>query len=178
MTPCISCGASNWLDLPSLPQAMLSDGRAVQIPLARSACAECGLARHTAALTGESLERIFNQDYGLYAHAPGAGFERERQHVYANWLLDLLGDTPVTSLFEAGCGNGSLLQELRRQRPAWRLSGVEPAPDPVSATSAPVAISRRRAGRNPCFAGSPLPPPRSIRRRSALAHSRPAARPG
>ena len=48
----------------------------------------------------------------------------------------MLGDAPVTSLFEAGCGNGSLLQELRRQRPAWRLSGLEPAPGAVAEAQA------------------------------------------
>jgi hypothetical protein len=42
----------------------------------------------------------------------------------------------MSSVFEAGCGNGSLLQELRRQRPGWRLSGLEPAPGAVAEAQA------------------------------------------
>lgn len=68
--------------------------------------------------------RIFT-DYSLYSHETGGVFEARRQEAYAGWIARLV-DAPE-SVFEAGCGNGSLMLALRDKWPAAKLTGCEPA---------------------------------------------------
>jgi len=57
----------------------------------------------------------------------------------ADHLLELAGSLapPKAHVLEVGCGDGSLLAELRERRPGWSLAGVEIA-------ERPVALSRAR----------------------------------
>jgi SAM-dependent methyltransferase len=111
---------------------MRSDGVLLDAPLAKVACVHCGLVRHARLPAAEAVVRTFGDGYGLYAHAPGGAFERERQDAYARWLVAACGDGVPRTVFEVGCGNGSLLQELRRQWPDAQLHGIDPSPAAVA----------------------------------------------
>lgn len=106
---------------------MLSDGRIVPYPLRRHACAACGLAAHVDPPSTDTTRDTFASGYDLYAHPPGDRFERERQQRYAGWIGGLTGSISPASVFEIGCGNGSLLLELQSIWPAASFSGIEPA---------------------------------------------------
>lgn len=111
---------------------MRSDGALVDAPLAKVGCGACGLVRHATMPTREVVASQFGDDYALYAHAPGGAFERARQAAYARWILDQLGDWTPASVFEVGCGNGSLLLELAGTWPGACLSGVDPSPAAIT----------------------------------------------
>jgi SAM-dependent methyltransferase len=127
-TGCPACGASSWRALPVVSRrAMRSDGALVDAPLAKVSCGECGLARHAAPPSQAAVASQFGEDYALYAHAPGGAFERARQSAYAHWVVEQLGGFVPRRVFEAGCGNGSLLLELAGAWPGAHLAGLDPS---------------------------------------------------
>lgn len=99
---------------------MASDLRVIDRPLRKRACTVCGYT----GVSGDSPLLDFG-DYELYAHAPGRKEERARQAAFARWIAELV-PAPV-SVFDAGCGNGSLLVELHEHWPAAVRSGRDPA---------------------------------------------------
>jgi len=114
--------------LPELAgRSMLSDGRIVPYPLRRHACGACGLAAHVESPSDEAVRETFAEGYDLYAHPPGDRFENERQRRYADWIKSLAGPVAPSSVFEVGCGNGSLLMQLRSIWPSASFAGIEPA---------------------------------------------------
>lgn len=120
---CPVCGGGAWEPLPDPgPQSMASDLRVVAAPLSKAACAGCGLIARMSAVP----DSLFTSGYALYAHAPGEPRETARQDQYADWIVREAGATP-RSVFDVGCGNGSLLLALRRRWPAASLMGCEPS---------------------------------------------------
>jgi len=111
---------------------MLSDGRSLTAPLEKKHCEICGLLRHSSPPSQVEIEAIFRRDYALHTRLVNNAFETQRQSLYADWILDLLGTTTVESIFEIGAGTGSLMVELRRRVPQLRLKGVEPVVSAVS----------------------------------------------
>lgn len=111
---------------------MLSDGRNIGEPLEKEHCEHCGLIRHASPPSQEEVEAIFSRDYALHDRLIDNIFEDQRQRIYADWILSLLGDRRVNSIFEIGAGTGSLMAELRRRAPQLRLKGVEPVSSAVS----------------------------------------------
>jgi SAM-dependent methyltransferase len=106
---------------------MASDLRVVAAPLSKAACAACGLVARMTALP----EALFTSGYALYAHAPGEPRETARQEQYAEWIVREADLTP-RSVFDVGCGNGSLLLALGRRWPAAALMGCEPSVEAVA----------------------------------------------
>ncbi len=121
---------------------MLSDGRSITASLEKEECLNCGLIRHVSSPSQKEIEAIFSQDYALHARLTDSIFEDQRQRIYADWIRDLLGNRTVNSVFEIGAGTGSLMAELQRRAPAWRLKGVEPVPAAVSPRTADLDIER------------------------------------
>lgn len=127
--PCVLCGASRWVPLAEPgPQSMTSDWRVVREPLARHACASCGLVRRWPHVPGTEL---FTAGYALYAHAPGSAREQTRQSAYASWIAAHAGDAPRRVL-DVGCGNGSLLLALRDRWPSAGMAGCDPSAESVA----------------------------------------------
>jgi SAM-dependent methyltransferase len=122
---CICCGACVWIPIPDPgSQSIASDWRIVAEPLARRACAVCGLAvRLPSVAAGASL---FAEGYSLYAHAPGGTFERVRQEHYASWIAAAVSRAPQRIL-DVGCGNGSLLLALGDIWRGVELLGCDPS---------------------------------------------------
>lgn len=105
---------------------MASDLRVLKGPLEKRACTACGYI----GVDARSTVLDFG-DYELYAHAPGGHEERSRQTAFAAWIVRASAIVP-TSVFDAGCGNGSLLVELRAHWPAAALRGRDPAASAVA----------------------------------------------
>lgn len=125
--PCPICSNATTYSLVALaPPTMLSDGQASSSPLDWAMCDACGSAFRHNMPTPQQISAVFNEDYVLYDHAPEHTFERQRQAAYAEWLTPLIGPGH-SALFEAGCGNGSLLLEIGARRPTLSLQGLEPA---------------------------------------------------
>lgn len=125
--------STKWQVLPGWPnQSMLSDGRSIAVPLEKKHCEACGLIRHSSPPSQAAIEAIFSRDYALHARLVDNAFETQRQSLYADWILGLLGPSTIDSIFEIGAGTGSLMAELRRRAPHLRLKGVEPVVSAVS----------------------------------------------
>jgi len=125
---CGACGASHWRQLPVVgPCALLSDGQVGNGALAKMTCMRCGLASSVVVPDPGSLNELFTDNYQLYAHPIGDPFERSRQRSYALWINDLLGSFRPGTIFEVGCGNGSLLLALSELFPTTILAGIEPS---------------------------------------------------
>lgn len=127
---CAICGSRDALPLsnPRRDASIGSDLRIVGRPLEKVWCSACGAIAYGAQTPAVV---VFDQDYTLYAHEAGRMEEVRRQSGYARWLAGHI-DAP-SSVFEAGCGNGSLLLALKEFWPGARLSGIEPAPGAVRA---------------------------------------------
>lgn len=101
------------------------------VALDKIACGNCGL------ITREDGTPItFDAGYTLYEHEIGREHEISRQGHYARWITSLVPS--FRSLYEAGAGNGSLLESIRRLTKVETLRGCEPAPG--------AAAFARRAG--------------------------------
>ena len=124
------CGGSQWAPLPNPrdDRAMLSDLRVLAEPLDKWSCRTCAIARRDRRAGSDAF---FGSGYTLYDHAPGAPRETARQRVYADWIGAQCPDPPA-SIFDAGCGNGSLLLALGARWPAARLRGVDASPESVA----------------------------------------------
>jgi Methyltransferase domain len=131
---CVICSGTAFdrLPDPSPDRCIASDLRVMPEPLDKWQCRTCGAIRRR---TVRDVAKLFESDYGLYAHDPGRSPEASRQAGYASWLAEQI--SAPASCFEAGSGNGSLLLALHQH---WNaaMSGVEPAPD--------AAAAARRAG--------------------------------
>jgi SAM-dependent methyltransferase len=109
---------------------MLSDGRAVEAPRRLRMCMSCGLARRV----GEPLSdaEVYGEAYALNDTPPGAvATDVARHEQYAEWIRTEVERAP-TRIFDAGCGNGALLQCLGVVFPGALLQGMEPAPRAVA----------------------------------------------
>jgi hypothetical protein len=103
---------------------MASDGRLVGRGLLLS-CLRCGLVRHGPP-RAEELRRLFESDYGLYAHPPGLGQETLRQQLYARWICAALGggctgsvlSSEPEQLADAGTRGASSAGPVRRHQPS------------------------------------------------------------
>jgi SAM-dependent methyltransferase len=125
--------STKWQILPGWRhQSMLSDGRSIAAPLEKAHCEVCGLMRHSSPPSQAEIEAIFSRDYALHVRLIDNVFEEQRQRLYADWILDLLGTSTIDSIFEIGAGTGSLMAELRRRAPHLRLKGVEPVASAIS----------------------------------------------
>ena len=119
---------------------MLSDGRSVPVPLEKKHCGVCGLIQHSSPPSQAAIEAIFSIDYALHTRLVDNAFEKQRQTLYADWILDLLDTSTIDSIFEIGAGTGLLMAELRRRAPQLRLRGVEPVVSAVSEAAADLDI--------------------------------------
>lgn len=119
---------------------MLSDGRSIAAPLEKMHCEVCGLIRHSSPPSQAVIEAIFSRDYALHSRLVDNAFEAQRQSLYADWILDLLGPSTIDSIFEIGAGTGSLMAELRRHAPHLRLKGVEPVVPALSEAATDIDI--------------------------------------
>jgi len=120
---CIACGANNWQALPVLNAAMCSDGKWIDLPLAKTMCKCCGLLRHSDPSLKLALEGLYENNYQLHAE-PANQFDLQRAYAYANWLKPWVDQQQ--HLFEIGCGNGALLLALREQHNLITTDGIEP----------------------------------------------------
>jgi SAM-dependent methyltransferase len=126
---CVACGADEWREVgPAIGRSILSDGKVMSRPLERVQCERCGLARHRRPLGAADVAKFYDSDYALYDQPAGGRFEEVRQQRYADWLIDAFDLRSARSIFEIGCGNGSLMRALRGRLPDLRFGGVEPAP--------------------------------------------------
>jgi SAM-dependent methyltransferase len=113
---------------------MISDGRVFDAPRRLVMCMTCGLC-----MRGDGplpMQEIYGSAYVLNDSAPGAvAADSARHQRYATWISSAARAAPAM-IFEAGCGNGSLLKCLRERFPAAQMRGVDPAPRAVSRAQA------------------------------------------
>lgn len=119
------------LPLPHPARAMLSDGRCLDLPLAKTACVNCGLVAHARQLQDADIRGVYGEEYALAEASPAADAARAR--AYAGALTRLL--SPARRVLEIGCGSGALTRKLHEDWPQAALVGLDPAV-PDGATTA------------------------------------------
>jgi SAM-dependent methyltransferase len=131
---CPMCGSTDGRKLsnPHGSRSLRSDLVILEEPLSKVGCADCGLVYRGTLPETRALRQMFGSGYKLYAHAPGKADGASRQRAYAQWITEELGGNALGTIFEAGCGNGSLLLELRRLWPQTACQGVDPSAEAVA----------------------------------------------
>ncbi len=125
VAPCPICGGT---DMENLGRG---DRYAMDLRTAR--CRLCGFIHTNPRPTAHSLNAFYKGPYrGLYEHPEkptlagtlGQGMQNRAYHTVNTLASARL--LPAASLLDAGCGEGSVLRELRQRYGSCRLQGVEP----------------------------------------------------
>lgn len=132
-TPCDLCGHREFTSGTRIAgRAMLSDRRAVAVPLVKERCARCGLIRGDRAGIGD-LQRFYTDDYQQAGQGDHLFYTVDgpiaRADVVASWLTRHTANdwwTGRPRVLEIGCGNGATLASMARLRPQARFEGLEP----------------------------------------------------
>jgi SAM-dependent methyltransferase len=90
----------------------------------------CGLATYAEPPSASLVAGWYGPQYSLNALGQDADpFAAARAANFAAWLTNQWGTRPPpASVFEIGCGNATLLRELRMLWPRTKFCGIEPAP--------------------------------------------------
>lgn len=134
---CQICGSAEWRILPEINanQSVRTDGGIVAIPLAKAHCKKCGLLQRSKKFTSEdALEKLYKQDYSLYDNRPGA--EKFDVSRYSDLSKSILSASELSNpklVLEIGCGNGSLLANMKTLWPLSQFYGLEPSSTAVAA---------------------------------------------
>jgi SAM-dependent methyltransferase len=127
---CLGPGIASLPD-PWRGESLLSDLRTTAKRLGRVACLRCGLVRRGCIPSSRAQNAIYGYEYSLFAQQT-TKHVRERQARLAAWILEALGDFRLGTVFEVGCGDGSLLDALSGLVPAASYGGIDPAPQSVA----------------------------------------------
>lgn len=145
---CCLCGSREVLTLlESLKgRGMTSDSRIVRRNLKKILCAECGLVRDGLPFTASGLEQHYSTNYRL--NTPKSGEEHlfysaagvtARSRLIHDWILGLKPETSWESgirVLEVGCGQGSLLCQLRATFPSVHFFGIDLSAEAVALANA------------------------------------------
>jgi SAM-dependent methyltransferase len=69
---------------------------------------------------------FYEKQYSFYERPGAALFDRQRYAAMANWIRASLPSTPTTIL-DAGCGRGWMLEAMAAVFPGAKFSGIEPS---------------------------------------------------
>jgi SAM-dependent methyltransferase len=114
------------LPLPHPHRSMLSDGRVLEVPLAKVSCLECGLVSHANPPSRQEVRQTYDQDYTLGVVESASDVARARNYAAAIASLGLAAREG--RILEAGCGAGLVLRELAAMWPNAEFIGLEAAP--------------------------------------------------
>jgi SAM-dependent methyltransferase len=105
---------------------MISDGRILDVPLAKTSCLTCGLVSHTSPPHSDAVRQTYDQDYTLGVVESASDVARARSYAVA--IAELGASARAGRILEAGCGAGLVLRELAAAWPQAELVGLEAAP--------------------------------------------------
>lgn len=123
------CGATNWCALPD-PQparSMTTAGRLIEQPLGKSQCKKCGSAQRIRAPM-LAFTDYYENDYATYYERPGTGqFHAARYKAIWDWIISVLPPATPRRVLDIGCGQGMLMEHIKRSFPNAEVMGVEPS---------------------------------------------------
>lgn len=124
---CLACGSAlTALPVPHPTQSVLSDGRVILRPLAKSHCPTCGLISHLHAPDIETIRDFYDDAYDLAVEV--APSDVPRTSAYADFLVRMFPGAPPRRVLEIGCGAGHTLDALAAAWPGADCFGYEAAP--------------------------------------------------
>jgi 2-polyprenyl-3-methyl-5-hydroxy-6-metoxy-1,4-benzoquinol methylase len=146
---CNLCGSRDAVTLIdySLGRGMTSDSRIVRRNLRKVQCVTCGLVRDGLPFAASDLEQHYSTDYRLNTsksgeehvfYLPGGAMARSR--LIHDWILTLKPHVSWKSgirVLEVGCGQGSLLSQLRGTFPSGHFVGID-----LSAEAVALAVAK------------------------------------
>ncbi len=124
---CPACGEQEFVELPRPhpTQAMISDGRIYERPLAKVCCPSCGLIRHNPPLSEEDIRSFYDEKYDLAVET--SAFDVARGEGYAELIESLSDKRELGAVLEVGCGAGHILLSLSEKWPDTHFLGLEAA---------------------------------------------------
>lgn len=138
---CDLCGASQAHPLVTTQRAMTSDRKAVDQPLVKLRCEQCGLVRNGLAFDPQVF---YSDDYALstyheehYFYTPTG--QISRSHAFRQWLTEAFGLhrwQQAKQVLEVGAGSGRLLSAFQELFPATHFEGIEPSQQAVQVAQA------------------------------------------
>jgi 2-polyprenyl-3-methyl-5-hydroxy-6-metoxy-1,4-benzoquinol methylase len=141
---CCLCGAREATTLLEglTGRGMTSDSRIVRRNLKKVQCAACGLVRDGLPFSASELERHYSANYTLNVAQSGeehffysASGAMARSRLLRDWILALKPETKWRTgmrVLEVGCGQGSLLSQLRGTFPSAHFYGIDLSADAVA----------------------------------------------
>ena len=141
---CCLCGSRDVITLLECRtgRGMTSDSRIVRRNLKKVQCAACGLVRDGLPFAGSELEQHYSANYTLNVAKSGeehffysARGAMARSRLLHNWILALKPETSWRAgvrVLEVGCGQGSLLSQLRGTFPFGHFHGIDLSADAVA----------------------------------------------
>ena len=145
---CCLCGASDATTLLECltGRGMTSDSRIVRRDLKKVQCASCGLVRDGLPFAASELEQHYSANYTLNVAQSGeehffysASGAMARSRLLRDWILALKPETTWRSgirVLEVGCGQGSLLGQLRGSFPSVHFYGIDLSADAIALANA------------------------------------------
>lgn len=127
-------------------RGMTSDSRIVHRNLKKVQCTACGLVRDGLPFTSSELEQHYSANYTLNVAKSGeehffysASGAMARSRLLRDWILALKPETTWRDgirVLEVGCGQGSLLSQLRGTFPSGHFHGIDLSADAVALANA------------------------------------------
>jgi len=145
---CCLCGSRDATTLLECltGRGMTSDSRIVRRNLKKVQCARCGLVRDGLPFAASELEQHYSANYTLNVAKSGeehffysASGAMARSRLLRDWILALKPETKWRAgmrVLEVGCGQGSLLSQLRGSFPSAHFYGIDLSADAVALANA------------------------------------------
>lgn len=104
---------------------MTTTGAILAQPLAKAQCGRCALVQRSADhLLGHT--DFYEKRYDFFERPGADRFDRPRYAAMAGWISSAVPFLP-TSVLDAGCGRGWMMEALQEVYPNARFTGIEPS---------------------------------------------------
>ncbi len=124
---CFMCRSRTLQQIPAIWDfSMTTAGVRVAEPLSKFQCMTCGLLQR-AEIRHLGSTDFYENHYSFYER-PGAGiYDQPRYRAMAEWIKDAIPERYPSTILDAGCGRGWMLEAMKGVYPQALLMGIEPS---------------------------------------------------
>ncbi len=105
---------------------MTTAGKLVAEPLAKAQCMSCGLMQRVE-IRQLGQTDFYEKHYGFYERPGAAVYDQPRYGAMAKWIKDALNGFTPSTILDAGCGRGWMMQAMFDQFSTSSFLGIEPS---------------------------------------------------
>jgi len=124
---CILCGQCEFKRIPSYwTHSMTTAGKFVTESLSKAQCMSCGLLQRVE-IRQLGQTDFYEKHYGFYERPGAAVYDRPRYRAMAKWIKNALNEFTPSTILDAGCGRGWMMQAMFDEFPTSSFLGIEPS---------------------------------------------------